>query len=377
MILFQVTRFWYVEAPMGELSSLTCLFIRVSELLSVYWWPETNFCFGPRDISIAPLALARRMLDSGDIDADPERGPSDPLPKPTEAPEPLPPALLDATMLVNCNDGCIRRETDGGGLRLWHLQVCLLHDIEATTCTLDAEMPCRDQELFAAQVHPTGGGSAGAFPVAFRPGCPPLLPLRSVLDSHFRCYCAGSANALVKHLVSSTPLEYGGHARGLPKAASSAVEAGEQGLANETRIIILTVKEKRMFSLGFEPLPAGKIFTCGEAKNFVFDFALPKLYSNALVSTLNSRVRAVQANDQPQRNLLFAGSNGQTAVPRSVIFNKPHFPRMYVPYLSFSIFPFEENDHDIRALFAAYAACTPSISLRCRTHFIRSARKHL
>ncbi|KAJ7431427.1 hypothetical protein B0H11DRAFT_1941769 [Mycena galericulata] len=124
-------------------------------------------------------------------------------------------------------------------------------------------MPCRDQELFAAQVHPTGGGSAGAFPVAFRLGCPPLLPLRSVLDSHFRCYCAGSANASVKHLVSSTPLEYGGHARGLPKAASSAVEAGEQGLANETRIIILTVKEKRMFSLGFEPLPAGKIFTGG------------------------------------------------------------------------------------------------------------------
>jgi hypothetical protein len=40
-------------------------------------------------------------------------------------------------------------------------------------------------------------------------------------------------------------------------------------------------------------------------RSFVFDFALPKLYSNALVSTLNARSGAV-TTEQPQRNVLFS-----------------------------------------------------------------------
>ncbi|KAK7055742.1 MFS domain-containing protein [Favolaschia claudopus] len=40
--------------------------------------------------------------------------------------------------------------------------------------------------------------------------------------------------------------------------------------------------------------------------NFVFDFALPKLYSNALVSTLNARAGGVTGSHAP--NVLFSGS---------------------------------------------------------------------
>ncbi|KAF8173164.1 hypothetical protein K438DRAFT_1940233 [Mycena galopus ATCC 62051] len=43
--------------------------------------------------------------------------------------------------------------------------------------------------------------------------------------------------------------------------------------------------------------------------NFVFDFALPKLYSNALISTLNARSGGTQGAHAP--NVLFSGSNSR------------------------------------------------------------------
>ncbi|KAJ7125316.1 hypothetical protein C8R44DRAFT_980505 [Mycena epipterygia] len=60
--------------------------------------------------------------------------------------------------------------------------------------------------------------------------------------------------------------------------------------------------------------------------NFVFDFALPKLYSSALVSTLNAREGMVQVAEQPEHNVLFSGSTGQSTTSSSVTFNK-RYPR--------------------------------------------------
>ncbi|KAJ7748868.1 hypothetical protein B0H14DRAFT_3167043 [Mycena olivaceomarginata] len=60
--------------------------------------------------------------------------------------------------------------------------------------------------------------------------------------------------------------------------------------------------------------------------SFVFDFALPKLYSNALVSTLNARSGAV-TTEQPQRNVLFsthATSSQHIVAPTSVVINKTY-----------------------------------------------------
>ncbi|KAJ7872816.1 hypothetical protein B0H14DRAFT_2721307 [Mycena olivaceomarginata] len=45
--------------------------------------------------------------------------------------------------------------------------------------------------------------------------------------------------------------------------------------------------------------------------NFVFDFGLPKLYSNALISTLNARSGATTGPHAP--NVLFSGSNSRQA----------------------------------------------------------------
>ncbi|KAF8207651.1 hypothetical protein K438DRAFT_1961911 [Mycena galopus ATCC 62051] len=42
--------------------------------------------------------------------------------------------------------------------------------------------------------------------------------------------------------------------------------------------------------------------------NFVFDFGLPKLYSNALISTLNARSGGTQEQQQHAPNVLFSGS---------------------------------------------------------------------
>ncbi|KAF7333315.1 MFS domain-containing protein [Mycena venus] len=61
--------------------------------------------------------------------------------------------------------------------------------------------------------------------------------------------------------------------------------------------------------------------------SFVFDFALPKLYSNALISTLNARGGAMSA-EQPQRNVLFS-THAQTSsqhivAPTSVVINKTY-----------------------------------------------------
>ncbi|KAJ7330391.1 hypothetical protein DFH08DRAFT_882538 [Mycena albidolilacea] len=64
--------------------------------------------------------------------------------------------------------------------------------------------------------------------------------------------------------------------------------------------------------------------------SFVFDFALPKLYSNALVSTLNARSGAV-TTEQPQRNVLFsthATSSQHIVAPTSVVINKTYV-RLY------------------------------------------------
>ncbi|KAJ7430190.1 hypothetical protein B0H11DRAFT_1943543 [Mycena galericulata] len=96
------------SAPCPKDDPLSGYPVLVSEPLSVYWWPETNFCSGPRDISIAPLALTRRVLDTRTGDR-----------------RRRPPTLAFASVS---------------------------HNIDATTCALDAEMPCRDQELCASQV---------------------------------------------------------------------------------------------------------------------------------------------------------------------------------------------------------------------------------
>ncbi|KAF8180542.1 hypothetical protein K438DRAFT_2021377 [Mycena galopus ATCC 62051] len=62
--------------------------------------------------------------------------------------------------------------------------------------------------------------------------------------------------------------------------------------------------------------------------SFVFDFALPKLYSNALVSTLNARSGGTNPTEQPQRNVLFstpATNDTRTAVSTtSIVINKPY-----------------------------------------------------
>ncbi|KIK58352.1 hypothetical protein GYMLUDRAFT_227974 [Collybiopsis luxurians FD-317 M1] len=63
--------------------------------------------------------------------------------------------------------------------------------------------------------------------------------------------------------------------------------------------------------------------------SFTFDFALPKLYSNALVSTLNARAGMVQLSlRQPQDNVLFSeqplgSSVGQSNAAETSTFNGP------------------------------------------------------
>ncbi|KAJ6614650.1 hypothetical protein B0H10DRAFT_2044111 [Mycena sp. CBHHK59/15] len=75
--------------------------------------------------------------------------------------------------------------------------------------------------------------------------------------------------------------------------------------------------------------------------SFVFDFALPKLYSNALISTLNARAGMVQiATEQPGHNVLFSDrrSNGSkpnrpepTSTSQSgLFFNNPKAPTDFI-----------------------------------------------
>ncbi|KAJ7898979.1 hypothetical protein B0H13DRAFT_1884081 [Mycena leptocephala] len=60
--------------------------------------------------------------------------------------------------------------------------------------------------------------------------------------------------------------------------------------------------------------------------SFVFDFMLPKIYSNALISTLNARDRGTvkAAIGQKQSNVLLSESTRESATVGSIIFNKPN-----------------------------------------------------
>ncbi|KAJ7666806.1 hypothetical protein DFH06DRAFT_1384228 [Mycena polygramma] len=59
--------------------------------------------------------------------------------------------------------------------------------------------------------------------------------------------------------------------------------------------------------------------------NFVFDFCLAKLYSNALLSTLNARSGGVSTEQPQQQNVLFSQGTSQTRSmqPHSIVVHKP------------------------------------------------------
>ncbi|KAJ7788103.1 hypothetical protein B0H14DRAFT_269719 [Mycena olivaceomarginata] len=61
--------------------------------------------------------------------------------------------------------------------------------------------------------------------------------------------------------------------------------------------------------------------------SFVFDFALPKLYSNALISTFNVRSTAlpgtVNLDTMPAGNMLFLETHQHVGTSASIVFNKP------------------------------------------------------
>ncbi|KAF8146390.1 hypothetical protein K438DRAFT_1990754 [Mycena galopus ATCC 62051] len=94
--------------------------------------------------------------------------------------------------------------------------------------------------------------------------------------------------------------------------------------------IVRTTVQTGALTMVFTALNVGLFVALPDSTlSFVFDFALPKLYSNALVSTLNARSGGVGA-EQPQRNVLFSthGATSQIVAPTSVVINKTYNTQM-------------------------------------------------
>ncbi|KAJ7326489.1 hypothetical protein DFH08DRAFT_816798 [Mycena albidolilacea] len=97
--------------------------------------------------------------------------------------------------------------------------------------------------------------------------------------------------------------------------------------------------------------------------SFVFDFALPKLYSNALISTFNVRSTALPAavnlDTMPAGNMLFLETHQHVDTSASIVFNKPPSMGLCQLYNSTKSLPARRIQAGQRSIGTVYIRLSP------------------